>query len=739
MTNKELTHTKEDIFSLLKTQRIYAAIPLIKNLVNNAASGELSEELDKLNLEYQYLLKYFAQGINDPEREHIYYRIIRKLQELIDKAINEISIREVYDLYFDTKRIIKKSGISLQSLLDNQNKVMSNINMYSEVNEENTNAFDYKKLLINKEQNESDLFKYVWTSFPQKTNEIDILKSFFESESYPSYLKTLLISAILLSLMRFYNEQLLILLLNNYNSTNHELSIKSLCVAILILFLQKDRVKDSVTIQHQLKILLENQQFVQDVKTILFLLIRSKNTEKLTKKVETELIPKLMKIYPKVFRKFKSNNITIDLSDLESNPQWKEILENNGITKKIDELNKLQMEGSDVFIGTFSHLKSFPFFAEISNWFLPFHQNHSMLLDFLGKDKIKLIELILDSKFFCDSDKYSFVASLVSVPSTQRNMMLNQFDEQNNALNEIKNATLPSSVSEQRESIANLYIQNIYRFFKLYSRKNEFIDPLDNNFDIIDINVLTADMDLTETVEIIGEFYLRNEYYKEAIKYFRLLYQTKKDCNPVILQKIGFCYQNLEKFKKAIESYQKYELLANKDLWNIRHLATCYRALKQPETALNYYYEAESLSPENVSICLNIGHCLLELNRYEEALKYYYKVYYLEPNSPRAWRPIAWCLFIQGNYEQCHTYYNKIIHDKPTSSDYMNYGHLYFVEGDIQNATSMYKKSIEKDMLSISEFNDNFMADENTLVGLGIKKSDISILINALSLEIQSN
>lgn len=735
MTNKEITQIKNNIYHHLKEQRVYAALPQIKTLLECSASGELLDEFDKLNLEYKFLLQYFAQGIIDSERDNIFNKIVLKLYDLTDKGVNKCLTREDYSLYFSIKRTIQKNGKSLEKLLQLYSESLSNISLYSEVDKENQNDRNRDNLFKNKENTEADIFKYIWTSYPTKHSEIEIIKSIFECELYPDYFKSLIVSAILLSLIQFYNEDLLIQLLNNYSLPNHELSTKSLCAAILVLFLQKDRIENSVNIKQQIKTLSDNPQFTQDVKSILYLLIRSKNTEKLTRKVEDELIPKLMKIYPKVFNKFKSNNNVIDLSDVESNPQWKEMLENDGITKKIDELNKLQMEGSDVFIGTFSHLKSFPFFNEISNWFMPFHQEHTLLSSSLKKEEFKLIELILDSKFFCDSDKYSFVASMSSVPESQRNMMLAQFSEQSNALQEIKNSELPPSTSVNWETIANLYIQNIYRFFKLYPRKQEFTDLFNNAFDINDINCLTSNIELGEFIEIIGEFYLKNEYYNEAIKYFSLLQQTRDECTPVILQKIGFCHQNLENYEKAIDFYQKYELLADKDLWTERHLAACYRALKQPEIALKHYEEAERLSPENLSICLNIGHCLLELDRYDEALKYYYKVYYLEPNSPRVWRPIAWCLFVQGNYEQAHIYYNKIIQEKPSSNDYMNYGHLYFAEGDIKNAISMYKKSISKGGQTLSDFYANFISDEITLIKSGVSKNDISILINTLSLE----
>lgn len=740
MTNNEIQNTKRIIIDRLKNNRINQALPLILSLLEYGSSWQLSEEFEKIKLEYEYMLHYFMSGSIDNERENIYNGFIHRLYAIVDKVENHILTREGYGLYFSTKRTIKKNAYSLSELLNRYDVVFSEVNLYSEIDKNKQDKDTYIDLLTKKEDLECNIFKYVWTSYPVSSVETDIIKDIFTSDRYPGYFKELILSAVFLSLMQFYDEHLFITLLHNYNSVDNKLSVKSLCAAVIILFCYKDRISSSIEVCNAFKLYEKNDRFITDFKTILYLLIRSKNTEKITQKVEKELFPKLMKIYPKVFKKFKGGHASIDLSDLESNPQWKDILEDNGITKKIEELNKLQMEGGDVFIGTFSHLKSFPFFNEISNWFLPFNKNHSMLLSTFNDNDIKLTDLILNSQFFCDSDKFSFTASLASVPVTQRNMMLGQFDEQNSALQELRNSELPMSDAIKRENIANSYIQNIYRFFKLYTKRNEFTDPFNNEFDVTELEYKKYGIDFTDTLSVVAEFYLKNGYYKDAIKYFSAIQDSGVDTNSANIQKLGFCYQNIEDYDNAIDCYKKYELLTTgKDLWNCRHIAACFKALKKIDKALEYYYEADKLSQDNVSINLNIGHCLLEMGKTEDALKSYYKVYYLEPSSPRIWRPIAWCLFLTGNYEQSHIFYDKIVQEKPTSIDFLNLGHLYFAEGNIPQAISMYKKSIIIDeKITIDNFLENFNADEAVLLSLGIKKSNIALLVDSILYEYKS-
>ena len=131
----------------------------------------------------------------------------------------------------------------------------------------------------------------------------------------------------------------------------------------------------------------------------------------------------------------------------------------------------MQMEGNDVFLSSFAQLKNFPFFSTVSNWFLPFNAAHSSVFRIFKTENNPLMTVINRTGAFCDSDKYSFALSVASVPEQQRAMMLGQFDEQNAQLMELVKSELPNP-EKDRDNIANKYVQNLYRFFNLFSRKS---------------------------------------------------------------------------------------------------------------------------------------------------------------------------------------------------------------------------------------------------------------------------
>ena len=231
---------------------------------------------------------------------------------------------------------------------------------------------------------------------------------------------------------------------------------------MLAMLAHRKRIPSSKAIQTRLAAMLDTPGFDQDVWSIQLQLARSRNTENVKNRVRDDLIPNIMKMRPDILEKLKDKESQIiDLSDMEANPDWQQWLDESGITKRIEEFNAMQIEGSDVFIATFSHLKTFPFFKTLSNWFLPFYPAHSIILESLGAGKLGLAEVVEHAPYLCNSDKYSFCLSLGALPESQRSMMSMQLEEQNAALTEAQQGEIPDE-RKRRVSIVNFSSSRSY-------------------------------------------------------------------------------------------------------------------------------------------------------------------------------------------------------------------------------------------------------------------------------------
>lgn len=321
---------------------------------------------------------------------------------------------------------------------------------------------------------------------------------------------------------------------------------------------------------------------------------------------------------------------------------------------------------------------------------------------------------------------------MAAAPESQRNMLFQQFDAQREQLQELQSVEA-QSVIKMRDNIVNRYIQDLYRFFKLFSRRREFMSIFDTDIKLSDVDCLKPYIGDTPTLSVIAEFYFKNGFYEDAIKYYRNMI-ANHDADPHVYQKLAFAHQSLGRYHDALKNYSRYELVDNADVWTIKQMAQCYRSLHNHDKAIEYYNKALQLSPQSVILCLNLGHCYLDKGDYANALQQYYKADFMPKAKHRAWRPIAWCSLLTGKHEQAANYYEKIINeDTPSSQDYLNYGHVLQAAGRISDAITQYRKSLNLEKHDEEVFSRLYFDDAKYLVNkLGIPSSDYALLLDAV-------
>ena len=340
----------------------------------------------------------------------------------------------------------------------------------------------------------------------------------------------------------------------------------------------------------------------------------------------------------------------------------------------------------------------------------------------------------------CNSDKYSLVLSMKHIPQEIRGKMFAELETQNASLNESLKSELANVADDTaKDRLINSYIHDLYRFFKLFSRRREFFALFDSDFHLEEVPFIGQLLTSTKHLEFAADYYLDNLFYADAIWYYKLLLDGKQTISPVLYQKLGLAYQNTGRLSDALEQYLRYELADDANLWNIRHIAICYRGLSQTDKALAYYKKAERLAPNKLATYLNIGHCLLDLNQPKEALDYYFKAELADDkHTHKAWRPIAWTAFLCGQYEQSEKYHTRILEETEASSqDVMNYAHLLFVQGKVSEAIAHYVKALgmaESEQTFFSSFN----ADITVLQAKCPPHADVALLHDAIKFKSQS-
>ena len=733
MTIQEIKKIHDDASRCIDNAEVSEALTHVSRLATELGRGDLSDELERLRMSYTFMLKYLEQGVMDPQRDEILMDIRESLYTINDQCYIGLQEPASPEIVYARRREL--GSTSLAVIVEEYRSLRRELALMQEAG--GAYAGDSHAILSRVKEAESletKLFNRVWSSFPLSTDDAGTLKLCLGGDILPVHARCLLVSALLLGLMTFYDESKLLILLETYTlSDEPEVQLRALTCAMLSLQAHHKRAALSKGIQNRIDAMIETQEFYSDVWGIQLQLARSRNTENIKQQVRNDLIPNIMKVRPDFIDKLRDKDSpVIDMSDLEANPEWQEWLDQSGITKKIEAFNAMQVEGSDVFIATFANLKSFPFFKTLSNWFLPFFPAHTSVLESLGAGKLSLADEIKNAPFLCNSDKYSFCLSLGALPESQRGMMLTQVEQHNAAVSELRQLELPDE--RRRQSIITAYVQDLYRFFKLFSRRREFIAVMDNpGLDMTDCLPLSQVTRDAHVLELLGALYFKNAFYDDAIKCFTRLEAMDGATDEHIYQKIGFAYQNAGDTDKALTYYKRYELLHEEDVWNMRHIAACYRAQGKLDEALDYYRRAEAMMPDNVSLTLTIGHVLLAQNRTGDALQQYFKADLMEDPKHRSWRPIAWCSFLLSDYDRSLDYYDRIAQGgKLSPQDLLNRGHVLLCKGECQEAIATYRRALQGMGGDAAKFRAAFKGDALELRLHGVSAVDQALIPEAV-------
>lgn len=727
MKNQDISAKRERILSFVKNNRLHDAFRSLRSFSESLMTWQVTDEIGRLEQSYRYMLEYAVKGVEDPARKNLYGEIKEAIISLADRLARHAGVKDTPTLYFNTLRYENRGGElpGLAEIIGEYEKLVDRSSLLNMVTDGGSAQVADSQA---REALEKRLFNKLWVTFPLGSGEAEIIGRQLRSDSMPEYFKQLILSALLLGCLEYYDERRLLILMDVYDSDDSRLSAVALIGMLLVMFAYRRRSPGRRVI-NRFEALKERKDWQSDLKMAFLELVRARDTERITRKMQDEVVPQMMKLRPDIYKKINDRKDLIDISDMEENPEWQEMLEKSGIADRLKELTEIQQEGGDVFMATFAHLKSFPFFSDISNWFLPFHQDHSVVIA-AGDAMAQVSDIIAASPFFCQSDKYSFMLSLQSVPEAQRKMMLSQLNTQNVNMAEIQNAGLQLG-SAARRNVMNKYVQDLYRFFRLFRRKSEFDDPFSSELNLVSVPLLTPEFKDADMLQVIAEFYFRHHYYADALEIFKAIEGLSCPSAP-LFQKMGYCYQKQSDFSSALKYYEQAELLNADSVWTLRKIAQCYRLMNEPAKALEYLRRVDSLMPDNVTVVLSMGHCLMELGRYDEASKCYFKAEFIDEKSTKAWRPLAWSLFMVKDFERARSYFTKLSENGPQPGDYLNMGHLALAMHDMPQALNYYKMSMESANDTFDGLIQKIYADKAYMEHVGIDTSILPLVIDSI-------
>lgn len=726
---------KADILSghralLIEERQFYTFLEKLQSELKEAQLPELEYELSGIINTYDALIDFYGQGIADPERDRVYRQLVGRALLLSDYcAITAHGAKEL-PYYMAQYKTVRREPLRTYQL---------RLEAFAEGIDSMANNEELRQQAVVHDSLLASLFADLWTQGAWNAAMAAEADALLLSPTITKDDCSTIVSAVTLSILRMFDPLKLLFLCDAYYHPEAMVSMRALVGIVAVCYCWGERVGYYSEAKARLDLLCEDPAFEEQVCEVALQFARSSETEEVDRKMREEIIPELMK-NPKLRQ--MPGSATDGMSADDVSPDWEQWMHESGIEESMREITEWQMEGMDVNMSTFAQLKRYPFFYTIMNWFRPFDAMQADMLAIIGAPHDRtspIADTILNSNFLCDSDKYSFCYAIREIPQMQREAMMSQLEEQNRALKESADMPDLKRLSKQTtQSIVRQYVQNLYRFFKLFPNAQEF----DNPFNYIVLcpthrNPLYHVVMQPESLFKLIGLNIKQKHYLRAIEYFVCLETHHPErMEAMQLQQLGLCYQKVGMYEKAIDAYSKADLLKPDSYWTLHHLAQCYRDVNDYAKATEYYEMVESMKPDNFSLSLHVAELLYEQGEYEEALPRLHKIDYHHPESLKTVRLLAECNLFLGKSGQASRYYERMVSehaDELSSADWRHAAYAHWLMGErarcfayLQRAEALFVEDDE-----VPSFAKVLSSELRLLVPFGVSKEDLPYIYDA--------
>lgn len=722
---------RKEARTALDAGRLGDALHALEGLTGAGGQWDNISALGEIKEAYGMMLDYMERGSADPGREAMYTDFVRRAGELLDRVERDRELHEARSRYATVRVTLDRLGqadwtVAARRLVENAEALAAF--RHARPADEGSNRV--RSLREEHVRLYRTLFEALATGAPWTPAEAEAAAAFL-SEAAPAVAdKGLLVSAVTLALLHVFDVRKLAFLLDHSLSSCVPVRVRAQVGAVLCYVRHARRLELYPEVEARVVLLGDDATFRAELLTMQLQLLMSLETKKIEKNLREDIIPEMMRGVPgmKPGKSLGLDEATARFSELAANPEWNKNEHLERLERKMHELAEMQARGADVFMGSFAVLKQrFPFFEVGANWLYPFDEEHPAVSDVLrGKPFAKFITA---NDGLCSSDKYSFCLMLSHMPDGMDGAASDQLTEAIRSQG-IEPDNLPGAAGASAEAERRMYIQDLYRFFKLYRHRPVADDPFRLNLLLTDYAPLRRFLSDDDTLRQLAAFLFREESYMQALPFYEELARRVPEAE--WFQKAGYCHHALKDYAAAADAYEKANLLKPDSAWTLGRLATCYRRLGRWADAVACYAELEAVRPDDTRLLLLAADSLIRLERYDEAFARLYKADYLDHESGTALRALAWCSLLTGKNEQAARYYAQIVDGQPTADDYLNAGHAAWLRGDVGAAVELYRLSLKAAGKPLAP-TDFFDADADVLHRLGKTPTDLHLMLDLVN------
>lgn len=690
MNINDITLFRDSTAADINAGRLHHAFRAMRTFSEGNMTWEITSDIDAVEQHYSYMLRFMADGVDDPNRQAVYADICSKARGIVDVLTRRAMMKENTSLYYGVARLCEaRRGETIDSILHQYTEELRRLST-------DFDSFGNPKRTVNAETLLRNIFRRIWTTYPLSVSDLAAITDSLSDAALPSPTKICIIGALSLGAMEFYDPKRLELLLSVYlNNADERAAVTALLGFFIALFRFRKR-----PMPRQLRLILDSAKeaplWNEDFKTAAIELMRARDTERVSEKLRNDILPSIAKAGAKMSAQLSKADHDLESFTEGINPEWEEFLHNSGLEDKLKAMTEMQAEGSDVYMSSFSSLKNFPFFEDIANWFLPFYPTYSDVAA-ADDDAGTTSDMLRKMPILCDNDKFSVMFAFSMAPAHLRENIARTIEAQmQQNYEELSEFEKASEFTHRKAMITNT-VRNLYRFFNLFRRKEEFFNPFDKQINLMTLESLTDGYCDLEMLSVIAEFDLKHFFYDEAVVLFKKI--DREDAPDAMRsQKIGFCLEKLHLYAEAASYYEEASLLSDPQPWLLSRLAGVFRRLGKPRKAIDTLQQLLLIDPDNFNAIVALGNALIEAHKPEEAEAQFHKALYLDENNIQSRRGLAWAQFLNHKFKEAAENYETLVVEETDAAtqydDFINAGHTARALGQIRQAIDYYRRAI---------------------------------------------
>jgi len=695
-----------------------AAAELENYLLTHPQQGDM-DRLQSIKADFALMAQYWQEGYDDPQREALYLNLLRRLYVLTCNMMLNNRLRGssfMMSLYqkprhagkvwsVDVIRRELEDFVSEQALLELEPE---------HVRKEKTLTLYQKHVQLM-----SDIFDFIVTSRLWPDGLSQSFEEMLLAPTIDAVDQQLIVSAITLSVLQAFGHTKFNVLVDVFQKTDNE-QLRQRCLVGWVLALDERTLALFPDVGTTVRQLCEDSRTLAELTELQMQLIYCSEADDDGRKIRNEIMPDLMsgsgmKLTRQGFEEVDEESLE-EILHPEAAEQNMSRMEES-MHKMVD----MQKQGADIYFGGFSQMKRFPFFSQLSSWFTPFYAQHPAIMQIWEKTKGKrFLKIITEIGAFCDSDKYSFVLAFEQVVSRLPQSMLTLI-EQGEASPVPLGGEIPLDEQRQPAFMRRMYLQNLYRFYRLFHARNEFLNPFaDAGKYLFFANGLFRGTRLEERFMEVAAFLLKHGRKDEAQSVLKGCGEKCHDFHYYMMMGSLVPSGRSAFYKEALR------LSPDSEHAKACYARACYHEQRYDEAIVAYQSLAES-HPEHRSYLLNLAASMANVERYADAEQILFKLQYLYPDDMGVVRILAWTLMCEDKLEQAAKYYHTLMEQaEPQSEDYFNYGLCLWFMHRIADAIGAFRHC--------GESLERLFGEEPTLLRRhGIGTADLQLMLSCVS------